>query len=88
MRILLLTFLFLIVGSDLWGQKKQSVTIDSSESAVTIKTDTTFHDVDESSMETESGIFYFLNQKEFWLAIVVLILLLVILLIEAMLCQT
>jgi glucan phosphoethanolaminetransferase (alkaline phosphatase superfamily) len=39
-------------------------------------------------METETGIYYFLSQKEFWLAVIVLGLLLVILIIEAVLIKT
>jgi glucan phosphoethanolaminetransferase (alkaline phosphatase superfamily) len=48
-----------------------------------VKTDTSLLTVDDAELETDTGTYNFLSQKEFWLSVIVLGLLLVVLTIEA-----
>jgi hypothetical protein len=65
------------------GQTKQPLIFDTSEETTVASKDTVINEIGTSDMKIETETFYFLSQKEFWLAIVILVLLLTVLIIEA-----
>jgi hypothetical protein len=86
MKVLFILF-FLVNISNSFAQKKET-TDPTTDSILDTKKvndhDTIFHNYDETAIPAEEGVYYFLNNKEFWLGVIVLFLLFAILIIEAL----